>query len=332
MPDPIQLSQLKEGDAFAGLLLAQEATYKTSSRGSEYLELKLADASGDLKAFLWDIRAVEGDLEAIQPDVFLWAKGTVTTYNGRLQLKLDKVRFVPDDQVEDLARFFPVSTRPVSDMLAELDQAIAAVADPWIRPLLAALFQQDEVLREAFSRAPAAKSMHHVYLGGLLEHSLSVLGMASRACDHYPGLNRDLVVAGVLLHDVGKTAELSYQRSFGYTDAGNLLGHISLEAEWIQREIARIPGFPEALRLQILHIVLSHHGRLEFGSPVLPKTPEALLVHYLDDLDGKLEVMFRSIRQKAGSAWSPFNRALERVIYLERWPVATSVQNRTDDK
>ena len=331
MPDPIQLSQLKEGDAFAGLLLAQEATYKTSSRGSEYLELKLADASGDLKAFLWDIRAVEGDLEAIQPDVFLWAKGTVSTYNGRLQLKLDKVRFVPDDQVEDLARFFPVSARPVPDMLAELDRAIAAVADPWIRPLLVALFQQDEALREAFSRAPAAKSMHHVYLGGLLDHSLSVLGMASRACDHYPGLNRDLVVAGVLLHDVGKTAELSYQRSFGYTDAGNLLGHISLEAEWIQREIARIPGFPEPLRLQILHIVLSHHGRLEYGSPVLPKTPEALLVHYLDDLDGKLEVMFRSIRQRAGGAWSPFNRALERVIYLERWPRAKSVPNGTPD-
>ncbi|MDE3033820.1 MAG: HD domain-containing protein [Acidobacteriota bacterium] len=331
MPDPIQLSQLKEGDAFAGLLLAQEAAYKTSSRGSEYLELKLADASGDLKAFLWDIRAVEGDLEAIQPDVFLWAKGAVTSYNGRLQLKLDKVRFVPDDQVEDLARFFPVSARPGPDMLAELDHAIAAVADPWIRPLLAALFQQDEALREAFSRAPAAKSMHHVYLGGLLEHSLSVLGMASRACDHYPGLNRDLVVAGVLLHDVGKTAELSYQRSFGYTDAGNLLGHISLEADWIQREIARIPGFPEPLRLQILHIVLSHHGRLEYGSPVLPKTPEALLVHYLDDLDGKLEVMFRSIRQRAGGAWSPFNRALERVIYLERWPIASSVQNGTPD-
>jgi 3'-5' exoribonuclease len=321
MPDSIQLSQLKEGDAFTGILLAQEAAYKTSSRGSEYLELKLGDASGDLKAFLWDIRAVEGDLEAIQPDVFLWVKGAVTSYNGRLQLKLDKVRFVPDDQVEDLARFFPVSVRPVPDMLAELDRAIAAVADPWIRQLLAALFQQDEGLRDAFSRAPAAKSMHHVYLGGLLEHSLSVLGMAGRACEHYPDLNRDLVTAGVLLHDIGKTAELSYQRSFGYTDAGNLLGHISLEAEWIQREITRIPDFPEALRLQILHIVLSHHGRLEYGSPVLPKTPEALLVHYLDDLDGKLEVMFRAIRQRAGGAWSPFNRALERMVYLNRWPV-----------
>lgn len=319
MADQPPIQQIKEGDAFAGILLAQEAVYKTSARGSEYLELKLGDATGDLKAFLWDVRAVEGDLDAVKPDAFLWVKGSATTYNGRLQLKLDKVRCVPDAQVEDLARFFPVSRRAVSDMLAELDRAIAAVRDPWIRRLLAGLFQEDGTLREAFSRAPAAKSMHHVYLGGLLEHSLSVLGLAVRACDHYSGLNRDLVVAGVLLHDVGKTLELSYQRGFGYTDAGNLLGHIPLEADRIQQEVGKIPGFPEELRLQILHIVLSHHGRLEFGSPVVPKTPEALLVHYLDDLDGKLEVMFRAIQEGAGS-WSPYNRALERMIYLTRWP------------
>ncbi len=321
MPDQPTIQQLREGDAFAGVLLAQEAAYRTSARGSEYLELKLGDATGDLKAFLWDVRAVEGDLEAVKADAFLWVKGAATSYNGRLQLKLDKVRAVPDGEVGDLARFFPVSARPVAEMLAELDRAVDSVRDPWIRQLLAALFVEDAGLREAFARAPAAKSMHHVYLGGLLEHTLSVLGMAGRACAHYPGLNRDLVVAGVLLHDVGKTAELSYQRGFGYTDAGNLLGHIPLEAEWIAREVGKIPGFPEELRLQILHIVLSHHGRLEFGSPVLPKTPEALLVHMLDDLDGKLEVMFRAIRE-AGGAWSPYNRALERMLYLNRWPAA----------
>jgi 3'-5' exoribonuclease len=163
--------------------------------------------------------------------------------------------------------------------------------------------------------------MHHARLGGLLEHTLSVMGLAERACAHYRDLNRDLVLAGVFLHDVGKTAELSYQRSFGYTDAGNLLGHIALEAEWISRAMGKIPMFPEELRLQILHIVLSHHGRLEFGSPVLPKTPEALLVHYLDDLDGKLEAMFRAMQGEAlEGSWSPFNRALDRMVYLRRWP------------
>jgi len=328
MPDQPPIRSLKEGDPFAGILLAQEAAFKTSAKGSEYLELKLVDASGDLRAFLWDVRAIEGDMEAVQADAFLWVKGAVSSYNGRLQLRLDKVRYAPDAEVGDFSRFFPVSVRPVPEMLGELDGFIATVKDPWIRDLLAALFVADAALREAFSRAPAAKSMHHVYLGGLLEHTLSVLGMAVRACDHYPDLNRDLVVAGVLLHDVGKTAELSYQRSFGYTDAGNLLGHIPIETEWINREVGKIPGFPEELRLQILHIVLSHHGRLEFGSPVLPKTPEALLVHYLDDLDGKLEVMFRAIREEnGGGAWSPYNRALDRMIYRTRWPKAGTVQN-----
>lgn len=326
MPDQPPIRSLKEGEPFAGVLLAQEAAFKTSAKGSEYLELKLGDASGDLKAFLWDLRAVEGDLEPIQADAFLWVKGAATSYNGRLQLRLDKVRFVPDGDVADVSRFFPVSARPVPEMLAELDGHVAAVADPWIRRLLAALFVEDAELRRAFATAPAAKSMHHVYLGGLLEHTLSILGMAARACDHYPELNRDLVTAGVLLHDVGKTAELSYQRGFGYTDIGNLLGHIPIETEWINREVGKIPGFPEELRLHILHIVLSHHGRLEYGSPVLPKTPEALLVHYLDDLDGKLEVMFRALREEGSAAWSPYSRALDRMIYRNRWPNASSVQ------
>ncbi|MBK8726453.1 MAG: HD domain-containing protein [Holophagaceae bacterium] len=314
------LKALKEGEAFAGFLLAQEAAYKVSAKGSEYLELKLSDASGDIKAFLWDVRAVEGDPDRIAADAFLWVKGSAGAYNGRPQLRLDKVRHAEDSEVGDFARFFPVSTRPVPEMLAELDAVIASLRDPWIRRLLTALFIEDAALRAAFAKAPAAKSMHHVYLGGLLEHTLSILGMAEKACAHYSGLNRDLVLAGVFLHDVGKTAELSYQRSFGYTDEGNLIGHISMEAQWIQREAARIPDFPEELRLQLLHIVLSHHGRLEYGSPVLPKTPEALLVHYLDDLDGKLEVMFRAIRECGDGRWSPFNRNLERMIYAVRWP------------
>jgi len=328
MSDQPLIRSLKEGDAFQGFLLAQEAAYKVSAKGSEYLEVKLADASGDLKGFLWDVRAVEGDLDAVRADAFLRVKGSVTSYNGRLQIKLDKVRYATDAEVGDLSAFFPVSARPVPEMLAELDAFITSVKDAWIRGLLHDLFVADEALRAAFAQAPAAKSMHHAHLGGLLEHTLSVLGMAERACGHYPELNRDLVVAGVFLHDVGKTAELSYQRSFGYTDAGNLLGHIALEADWISRAVGKIPGFPEELRMQILHIVLSHHGRLEFGSPVLPKTPEALLVHYLDDLDGKLEAMFRAVKDESGSgSWSPYSRSLDRMIYRTRWPRIEDVQN-----
>jgi len=328
MAEQPELRSLKEGDAFSGFLLAQEVAFKTSAKGSEYLELKLADGSGDLKAFLWDLRAIEGDMDLVAVDAFLKVKGQVSVYNGRTQLRLDKVRFAEDHEIGDFARFFPTSRRPVEDMLAELDGLVAGVGDPWIRRLLEMLFSEDPLLRAAFAKAPAAKSLHHVCLGGLLEHTLSVAGMADRACAHYPELNRDLVLAGVLLHDVGKTAELTYQRSFGYSDAGNLIGHISMEAEWINRAAALIPDFPDELRLLILHIVLSHHGRLEYGSPVLPKTPEALLVHYLDDLDGKLEAMFRAIREDSGSGnWTPFSRNLDRMYYKRRWPAIPGPAN-----
>lgn len=318
------LKDLPVGEAFLGFLLVQEAAYKTSAKGSEYLEMKLADASGDLKAFLWDLRAVEGDFDAIAADAFVKVKAKVDEFNGRRQLRVEKVRFAEDGEVGDLARFFPTSARPVPEMLAELDGLIAGVADPFIRRLLEAIFIQDAERRAAFAKAPAAKTNHHVCLGGLLEHTLSVARMAHRACDHYLDLNRDLVLAGVLLHDLGKTAELSYQRSFGYTDVGNLLGHISMEVAWINQAVATLPGFPEELRVQILHIVLAHHGRLEFGSPVLPKTPEALLVHHLDDLDGKLEAMVRAQREESGTpTWSPFLRGMERMVYKVRWPKAT---------
>ena len=322
MAEQPELRSLKEGDLFAGFLLAQEATFKTSAKGSEYLELKLADASGDLRAFLWDLRAIEGDMDLVVPDAFLRVKGQVSLYNGRTQLRLDKVRFAADEEIGDFSRFFPTSRRPREEMQAELDQLVAGIGDPWIRRLLEMLFVEDPLLRAAFAKAPAAKSLHHVCLGGLMEHTLSVAAMAERACAHYQEMNRDLVLAGVLLHDLGKTAELAYQRSFSYSDAGNLLGHISMEADWISQAVAQIPDFPEQLRLLILHIVLSHHGRLEYGSPVLPKTPEALLVHYLDDLDGKLEAMFRAIREDAGQgSWTPFSRTLERMFYKPRWPV-----------
>ncbi|HQL47677.1 MAG: 3'-5' exoribonuclease YhaM [Acidobacteria bacterium ADurb.Bin340] len=321
------LKDLRVGEAFLGFLLVQEAAYKTSAKGSEYLEMKLSDATGDLKAFLWDLKAVEGEFDAIAPEAFVKVKAKVDEFNGRRQLRVEKVRFAEDGEVGDLSRFFPTSARPIPGMLAELDALIAGVADPFIRHLLEAVFIQDAERRAAFAQAPAAKTNHHVCLGGLLEHTLSVAAMAHRACDHYGDLNRDLVLAGVLLHDLGKTAELSYQRTFGYTDAGNLLGHISLEVEWINRAIEALPGFPEELRVQILHIVLAHHGRLEYGSPVVPKTPEALLVHYLDDLDGKLEAMVRVQREESGTpTWSPYLRGMERMVYKVRWPKAVRAE------
>ncbi|MDR1841346.1 MAG: HD domain-containing protein [Holophagales bacterium] len=319
----IPIKSFKEGDAFTGYLLAQETAFKTSSRGTDYLELTLSDATGRVKAFLWDLRAIEGDIDAIQPDAFLKIKGAVTIFNSRIQLKLDKLRFAPDEEIPDLSAFFPLSDKPVGEMLAELDRFIDSLKDPWLKNLVVAMLRDDKALREAFAKAPAAKHLHHVYLGGLLEHTISVASMAEKACSHYQSMNRDLVIAAALLHDVGKIAELSYDRSFGYTDEGNLLGHISIEVQWVQNAISSVERFPEELRRQFLHILLGHHGKLEFGAPVLPKTPEAILIHYLDDLDGKLESVFTNIREDPGAGnWTQYNKSLERMIYKTRWPSA----------
>jgi len=321
MSDQPKIKSLKEGNAFVGFLLAQEAAFKTSSKGTDYLDLTLSDSTGKIKAFLWDLKAIEGDMDAIQTDAFVKVKGSVTVYSGRTQLRLDKIRAAMDSEVTDLSAFFPTSARSTDEMLAELDAFINSLKDPWLKALAKAVLQDDLETREAVAKAPAAKMLHHVYIGGLLQHTLSVAAMAERACDHYRNLNRDLVITAILLHDIGKIAELSYERSFGYTDEGNLLGHITIEIQWIQSAISGIANFPEELRRQLLHILLSHHGKLEFGSPVLPKTPEAILVHYLDDLDGKLEAVFSSMNDDAGIGnWTPFNKSLERLIYKTRWP------------
>jgi 3'-5' exoribonuclease len=327
MTNQIPIKLLKEGDPFVGFLLAQEVAYKTSSRGTDYLELTLSDSSGRVKAFLWDLRAIEGEMELIQPDAFLKIKGAVTVFNSRTQIKLDKVRFADDAEIPDMSSFFPVADRSIDEMLAELDGFMDSLKDPWLKLLATAMLRDNTELRALFAKAPAAKHLHHVFLGGLLTHTLSVASMAEKACGHYKTMNRDLVLTAVLLHDLGKTAELTYERSFGYSDEGNLLGHISIESQWVQNAIAGIKGFPDEIRRQLLHILLSHHGKLEFGSPVVPKTPEAILVHYMDDLDGKLDSVFAAIKEDTGTAnWTPYNKSLERILYKPRWPSAHSLE------
>ena len=317
-----KICSLKAGDVFVGFLISQEVSFKTSSKGSKYLELKLVDASGYIRAFLWDIQAIEGSTDQIVADAFLMVKGQVTTYNGRIQLKLDKVRFAQDEEVGPfLYHFLPVSQHPIDVMATKLDLVIDSIMDPWIRKLIKLLLVEDKTLREAFCGAPAAKTLHHARIGGLLEHTLSIVSMAEKICAHYTKINRDLVIAGVLLHDIGKTTELTYKRSFSYSDIGGLVGHISIAANLVNRTIMQIPSFPEELYLHVLHIVLSHHGKLEYGSPVTPKTPEAILVHYLDDLDAKLEVVFHGIEEDNGDGnWTQFSRGLDCTIYKPRWP------------
>jgi 3'-5' exoribonuclease len=200
-------------------------------------------------------------------------------------------------------------------MYAELGGIIAGVANPNLKALLEAVFQDEQIAR-LYRRAPAAKAVHHAYLGGLIEHVLSLARLCRLTAAHYAGIDLDLLLAGALLHDVGKIHELSYDRSFGYTSEGQLLGHITIGIRMIAEKVQRLPDFPPRLRALVEHMVLSHHGQLEFGSPKLPSFPEAVLLHYLDDLDSKMECVRAALAQdrQVEGEWTGFNQPLERSL------------------
>jgi 3'-5' exoribonuclease len=227
-----------------------------------------------------------------------------------------------DDSEIDFADYFPSSRRDPEEMWTELRTKVAAIANPHLKALVEALLDDEDVARR-YRRAPAAKQIHHAYLGGLLEHVLSLCALARAVAAHYPNIDYDLLLTGVVLHDIGKIYELNYERGFSYSDDGQLLGHITIALGMVADKLRGLPDFPPRLRTLVEHMILSHHGQLEFGSPKVPQFPEALLLHYLDDMDSKMECMRALIendRQADGSftAWSaPLERAaLKKDRYL----------------
>jgi 3'-5' exoribonuclease len=234
-----------------------------------------------------------------------------------MQLILSELKRVPEEQVH-LADFLPETDRDISLMEQELHALVASLRDPDLQRLLNSFFCDCELIAQ-FRLAPAAKGMHHVYLGGLLEHSLSVAKLVEAIVPLYDNLNRDLLVVGALLHDVGKVREMSYIRSFDYTDEGKLLGHITIGVEMLQERIASLPGFPQELGMLLKHMLLSHHGQYEYGSPKRPKTMEATILNYLDDLDSKINGIRTHIRKEPDnpSRWTSYHRLYDRYFFKE---------------
>jgi len=216
----------------------------------------------------------------------------------------------------DLVDFLPVSDRPVDEMVSELKTVIDKLHDPDLKSLMEK-FLSDTDFMAGYTRAPAAKAMHHVCLGGLLEHSLAVANLAADICRRYPDLNRDLLVVGALLHDIGKVAELRYQRSFEYTDAGKLLGHIVIGVEMVEEKIRSLKSFPQNLVIHLKHLLLSHHGQYEYGSPKRPKTMEAVILNFLDDLDSKINGVRTHIEREpdSESAWTQYHKHYDRYFF-----------------
>jgi 3'-5' exoribonuclease len=276
-----------ENQAVVSFFAVTSKQLRSRKDGGQYLALTLGDRTGQLECRMWDNVAEcvdgfeQGDVVKVRADV--------SRYNGKLQLTLDKVRRAGADEFE-LADYVPQTRKDVQELWSTLVRTVDSFADPYLQALVRS-FLDDPAFAVAFREAPAAKALHHAWLGGLLEHVVSLLGICDVAAQHYPEINRDLLLTGAILHDIGKLEELSWGTSFGYTLQGQLVGHITIGIGMIEKKLAAIPDFPQNLRLLVEHIVLSHHGKLEFGSPKLPMIPEAVLLNFLDDLDAKMHTM-----------------------------------------
>lgn len=305
------VANLESGARVDTSFLVQSKERKIARNGSAYLDLVLRDSTGNLRAKIWDCDRSGLDFE--QGDI-VSVTGFLENYQGTPQITVRKIAQLPFDRL-DLIDYLPRTRHDPEQMFGTVLDRIHQIPEGPIRELLLAIFTDPEI-SPRYKLAPAAVVMHHAFLGGLLEHVTSLLDLADRVCGHYTWLDRPLILAGLLLHDLGKVQEISYERSFRYTTRGQLLGHITIGIEMIQEKIRSLPDFPPQLRDKILHLVLSHHGKAEFGSPKEPLFPEALVVHYLDDLDSKLESMreqYETDKNRQGD-WTGRSRALGREL------------------
>lgn len=309
------VADIKDRDLVETVFLVKDKIMAMAKNGKPYLTLKLMDKTGEVDAKIWDNADEVGAL--FDKNDFLAVRAKASVYLGKMQLIVSELKLVPESAVE-LSDFLPETDRDINAMVEELNLLLATLKDPELRRLLDSFFSDPELMAQ-FRVAPAAKGMHHVYLGGLLEHSLAVAKLVDAIMPLYQGLNRDLLIAGALLHDIGKVREMTYLRCFDYTDEGKLIGHITIGVEMLQERICKLPGFPQELAMLLKHMILSHHGQYEYGSPKRPKTMEATILNYLDDLDSKINGIRTHIRKEPDnpSRWTSYHRLYDRYFFKE---------------
>ena len=302
-----------ESQVITSFFLVQSKETRSTRDGKPYLALRLADRTGTVEARLWD--GLE-ELEEFERDDVVKVEAAVESYRGKTQLKLRRVRRAQAGEYE-LADYLPETEKDVEALYTELMETARGVGNPHLRGLLLAVLEDAE-LAPRLKQAPGAKTLHHAYRGGLVEHVVSLCRLCKLAAQNYPEVDLDLLLTGAILHDLGKVYELSYERSLDYTTFGNLVGHIAIGLEVIGRKMDALEGFPAELRVLVQHLILSHHGKLEFGSPVTPRFPEAVLLHYLDDIDSKMEAMRSSLAAADSTGregdWTDWNRSLDRYL------------------
>jgi 3'-5' exoribonuclease len=283
-----------ENQAITGFFVVSAKQVRSKKDGSLYFALTLADRTGQIEARMWET----ADAGEFASGDIVKLRGQVCRYQEKLQINLDRIRRAEAGEF-DLGDFVPKTERDVDELWAELNGYVESFTDSHLKALLRS-FLDDAEIAAALREAPAAKSMHHAWIGGLLEHVVSLLGICDLAAKHY-SVHRDLLLTGAILHDIGKLQELRWGTSFDYTVEGQLLGHITIGIRMVERKMAALPDFPPALRLLVSHLVLSHHGKYEFGSPKLPMIPEAVLLHYLDDMDAKMQTIRNEFARNVAS-------------------------------
>jgi len=317
------LANFDEGKLFDGFFLVLAKQQRTTKTNKPYLNLILGDKTGQLEGRVWELGDPRIAKDFDRGDI-VKARGSASRFDDRLQMKIDQLRVAQPGEV-DKADMLPSTTFDVPTLWRQLLGFVDSLTNSDLKLLLTTMLD-DPALADAYREAPAAKQLHHAWLGGLLEHVVSLCALADRVAPHYPLLDRDLLLTGVILHDIGKVRELSWEIGFEYTVEGILLGHIQIGAALAERTMDSLPNFPSKLKTLVLHMILSHHGKLEFGSPKLPMIPEALVLNFLDDLDAKMQAVAsefeKSAREGKGpneltnKVWALDNRQL---LNTKRW-------------
>ena len=304
------IESLKEGMHISEVYLCKSKMIAISKTGKEYASLSLQDKTGSIDAKIWDLHSPGiSDVDAMS---FVVVDAEVTSFNNTLQLKVARIREA-DAKEYTASDYVPVSKNDIEKMFAELKEKIKSVKNPFLNKLLTAIFIDDFEFQTTFKASSAAKTVHHGFLGGLLEHTLGVVKLCEHFCANYSSLNHDLLITSALCHDIGKTRELSAFPANDYTDEGQLVGHIVIGVGILKTQIDKIPGFPKKLSNELIHCILSHHGELEYGSPKKPALIEALALNLADNADAKMETFIELLAQGQDGAtgWLGYNKLLE---------------------
>ena len=302
------IKDYKDGDRVFDIYYCKFKSSAVTKNGKNYDNVIIQDKTGTLDAKIWDPNnAGIADFDATD---YIEVYGEVTSFNGALQVNVKRVRRCEEGEYDE-REYMPVSKKNIDDMFAELLKIINSIENTYLKTLLNKFFVEDEKFAQAFKKSSAAKTVHHGFIGGLLEHTLGVTKLCEYYCTAYPVLNRDLLVTAAICHDMGKTREISAFPVNDYTDEGQFLGHIVMGSEMISEKVKEIDGFPPMLAMELKHCILAHHGEYEFGSPKKPAIIEAVALNYADNTDAKMETFMEILESTQETGWLGFNRFFE---------------------